>query len=72
MVEGKEYKKIFKSFEKGKGVCDRCGNDFGISGPFFVHLPYRKIYIKFCGICWNGLILGLHKDLVNSLKDLKL
>lgn len=67
MIINKEYKELFKKFDKGKGLCDRCGNDLS-NGDFLIHLPFKKTYIIFCGICWNGFTFGLFQDVKNGLR----
>ena len=53
---------IFRKTKKDKYEnCDRCGskhNPFGIIG-----LPYLKMNIHLCHICWLGLLEGLSEDL---------
>lgn len=70
MITGKKYKKLADKFEAKKGRCDRCGNDFE-TGGFLIHLPYRKTYVQFCGMCWNALSYGLWLDTSKQIKGVR-
>ena len=43
-------------------TCDRCGNDL-TNGNYFIHLPFKKEYIKLCNICNFGLMYGFYRDI---------
>jgi len=48
-------------------VCDRCGNDL-MGGNMCIHLPFKKLYIRFCTICYEGLMLEHYKQIRNLLE----
>ncbi len=52
----------------GAEKCDRCGNDLR-NGVYYLHLPFRKQYIKICGVCQHGLMYGFYLDVVRKILE---
>ena len=61
-----EYQEIKKRVGADNKTCDRCGNDLS-HGSYFLHLPFKKQYVKLCGICQGGLTYGYYLEMKREL-----
>lgn len=68
---GKNYTDELSHQTKNTKRCDRCGNDFS-HGSVLLHLPFRKMYVDICNLCWAGLTFGLWSDFNKIVKQEKL